>query len=407
MSDLSELAILKMLKSDSTGFVPAGYEPLPWNKESQQLIPARKGRFRGMTPALNAETDAQAVNAWLTSKSRESENTRDKYRREVERLLFWAASRNMVLSELASEDFEIYGEFLMNPKPHSIWVADRRYPRGNPDWRPFIGPLSRQSRFQSLGVVYSMLMYLNRKGWLSVVALDAPTAPKSIAEKNDDLHALSPNQVDAILAAVKGISKAIERLQMRFLVELLLFAGPRTSDLITGNMRDIQPEVIEGKIFTIWRVVGKGNKPRAIPLKRSTVEALQDYREALGLPKIPDNNEPPYPIAMRIRGLRAFEPHTFKSVTRQGLYLRFQRLYEKAAANLVESGFESEARAIGSATTHTYRHTALKSLADASMGDMRKVMKLAGHSSLSTSGRYTRSTLAELAEFMDGIEGSD
>lgn len=403
MNNPSELATLETQKLAVTDVVPVGYEPLPWKRGSRQLVPDRKGRFRGMTPALKAETDAQAVNAWLASKSRESVNTRDKYRREAERLLLWAASRDQVLSDLAAEDFETYGEFLMNPKPHSIWVANRRYPRDDPEWRPFIGPLSRQSRFQSLSVVYSMLMYLNRKGWLSVVALDAPTAPKSIGERNDDLHALSPNQVNAILAAVKEIPKAIERLQTRFLVELLLFAGPRTSDLITGNMRDIQPEVIEGKIFTIWRVVGKGNKPRAIPLKRSTVEALQDYREALGLSKIPDNNEPPYPIAMRIRGLRAFEPHTFKSVTRQGLYLRFQRLYEKAAENLVESGFESEATAIGSATTHTYRHTALKSLADASKGDMRKVMKLAGHSSLSTSGRYTKSTLAELAEFMDGI----
>lgn len=386
--------------------IPAGYEALPWSDGSIQLIPAYRGRFRGMTPTFKAETDAEAVNAWLSSKSKESENTRQKYLREAERLMLWAASRGMALSDLASEDFDAYSAFLLDPVPRREWIADRRYPKSDKRWRPFIAPLSRQSQFQSMSVVYSMLSYLNRKGWLSAIALDAPKAPKLIAEKAGDYHALSDNQIKAVRKAARQIPQSIKRLQMNFLAELLLTGGPRTSDIVSASMRDIQTEIFGGKSFVIWRVVGKGKKPRAIPLQQSAIRALKELRQALGLKAMPEREEPPYPIALQLRGLRPFEPKTFKGITRQALYQRIQTLYSMSVTILLEDGFVDEAAALESATTHTLRHTALKSVADRSKGDMRKVMKLAGHTSLATSGRYTESSLAELAEFInDGASG--
>jgi site-specific recombinase XerD len=399
-----ELVTLSGQERDRNGVIPAGYEALPWSRDSIQLVPAHSGRFRGNNSSFRARTDAEAVDAWLATKSKESDNTRAKYLREVERLLLWAASRDQVLSDLTSEDFDEYSEFLENPLPYSTWVTDRRYPKSDKRWRPFIGPLSSQSRFQSLSVVYSMLSYLSRKGWLTVVALDAPKAPKAIAENQNEAHSLSRNQEAAIREAVREIPKAIRRLQARFHVELLLAAGPRTSEMVEANMRDIQPEVIEGKTYIVWRVVGKGNKPRAIPLQPSAIKAMEEFRLALGLSPRPDRNEPPYPIAASLRGLRAFEPHTFRPITRQSLYARFQKLYLDAAKILSKQGLNDEAVALQSATTHTYRHTALKALADATGGDMRKVMKLAGHSSLATAGKYTRSSLADLADALDSME---
>ena len=397
----------QLVTQSNNAVIPAGYEPLPWSTDILLVVPSRAGRFRGTNTSLEAETDAEAVNAWLSSKSKESPNTREKYLREAERLLLWAGSKNKVLSDLTSEDFDGdkgYAAFLGDPTPRSVWVADKRFSKKDEKWRPFIGPLSRESRFQSLSVVYSMLCYLNRKGWLTVVALDAPRAPKSIAENTEEVRALSPNQVEAIRNAVSATRGSIKRSHLRFLVELLLATGARTSDLVSASMRDIQPEVIEGKTFMIWRVVGKGNKPRAIPLNLTVIKAMQDFRLRIGLPLNPDRNEPPYPIAMSIRGLQPHKPETFRGVTRQSVYSKFQVVYKRAAKILVAKGLQTEAIALQSATTHTYRHTALKTLADATNGDMRKVMKMAGHTSLSTSGRYTGSTLAELAEVVYAMD---
>lgn len=214
------------------------------------------------------------------------------------------------------------------------------------------------------------------------------------------MRSLTTNEVDAVRQAVSQIESPIDRLRMTWVIELLLANGPRTSDLTSGRMHEIQVEYIAGQACWVWRLVGKGAKPGALPLSDRCVEALKEFRQAIGLPAEPEPTEPPYPIFPKVRGLKPFQPDTFRPMTRQGVYKRFQGLFMAAADILSGNGLHVESRALKTATTHDLRHTCLKGIADRSNGDMRLVMKMGRHSSIVTSGKYARASLADLAEFV-------
>lgn len=76
------------------------------------------GSLRGTgTQGLNATTDLPAIEAWFAKKANKSPNTQQSYRKEVTRLLLWAAERNQALSDLRADDYVAYLQFLSDPNP--------------------------------------------------------------------------------------------------------------------------------------------------------------------------------------------------------------------------------------------------------------------------------------------------
>ena len=126
------------------------------------------------------------------------------------------------------------------------------------------------------------------------------------------------------------------------------------------------------------RVLGKGGKERIVPLGRSAVEALQVYlpeRRGL-LERAEDGN----PDALWL--------------SRSG-----RRLSVRQAQNIVRRhGTLGAGR--GDLHPHAMRHTCATHLLDAG-ADLRSIQELLGHSSLSTTQRYTHISVDRLMEVYD------
>ena len=101
-------------------------------------------RARAGTSQIRANNDIDAIKAWL-ARFLEKRTTFDNYRKEAERLLLWCTLQlGKPLSSLTHEDWLEYQLFLRNPTPATRWIAaeGRKFPRTDPGWRPFAGPLS-------------------------------------------------------------------------------------------------------------------------------------------------------------------------------------------------------------------------------------------------------------------------
>jgi len=165
-------------------------------------------------------------------------------------------------------------------------------------------------------------------------------------------------------------------LRDRALLETLYSTGVRVSELVGGNILDLD--------FTseVFRVRGKGNKERLVPVGSPALEALRKWlvqREQLLLER-----------AGRGRG-----------VEEAPLFLngRGSRISARSVERLVK-GYGERAGISQIVTPHALRHSYATHLLE--MGaDLRSVQELLGHASLSTTQRYTHLTLDHLTDVYD------
>ena len=159
----------------------------------------------------------------------------------------------------------------------------------------------------------------------------------------------------------------------RAMLELLYASGLRVSELTGLDLDDVDRKE------QMLRVLGKGNKQRIIPYGSKAEEALKGYwpiREAL-LAKSGRHGEA-QAIFLNHNGRRL----TSRSVAR--ILKRYVRL--------VNVNWDLH--------PHSLRHAfATHLLADGA--DLRAIQELLGHSSLSTTQRYTHSSIRQLMEVYD------
>jgi integrase/recombinase XerC len=156
------------------------------------------------------------------------------------------------------------------------------------------------------------------------------------------------------------------------LLETLYGTGVRVSELAGMNIDHC--DFTESQV----RVLGKGGKERVVPLGKSAVEAIQAY--------LPDRN-----------GL--FEK--VKDGDRDALWLsrNGRRLSVRQVQNIVRRhGTLGAGRS--DLHPHAMRHTCATHLLDAG-ADLRSIQELLGHSSLSTTQRYTHVSVDRLMEVYD------
>jgi len=162
----------------------------------------------------------------------------------------------------------------------------------------------------------------------------------------------------------------------RALLEMLYSTGVRVSELVGGNILDLD--------FTseVFRVRGKGNKERLVPVGSPALEALREWlvqREQLLIER-----------AGRGRG-----------VDKAPLFLngRGSRISARSVERLVKN-YGERAGISQIVTPHALRHSYATHLLE--MGaDLRSVQELLGHASLSTTQRYTHLTLDHLTDVYD------
>lgn len=172
-----------------------------------------------------------------------------------------------------------------------------------------------------------------------------------------------------LLETVKPLG--ILGLRNKAILETLYAAGVRVSELAGMNVGDVDFR------NAMVKVLGKGGKERRVPIGAKAVEALCAYRDALA------------------------QEAGIGRHTDEALFLNKDngRLSTRSIARVVDK----MARACGLAipiSPHAMRHSYATHLLDGG-ADLRAVQELLGHSSLSTTQRYTHVSIDRLTAAYD------
>jgi integrase/recombinase XerC len=161
-----------------------------------------------------------------------------------------------------------------------------------------------------------------------------------------------------------------ERLRDRALLELLYGAGLRVGEAVALDVRDVDLMARE------VRVLGKGRKERVIPLPQAARQALGAWLESRRTPGY--QGEPLFPsLAPKARRRRMNA-----------------RAVQRILGRAISAGVADRVH------PHRLRHSYATHLLD--MGaDLRSIQELLGHTSLSTTQRYTAVSAARLVEVYD------
>ncbi|HBL30065.1 MAG TPA: tyrosine recombinase XerC [Acidobacteria bacterium] len=220
--------------------------------------------------------------------------------------------------------------------------------------------LAKRSQAPMLSAVRSLFRYACLQGMLAANPAQAVRTPK--IPKTLPRH-LRPGEVENLLEAPAAGEVRDERLARRdqAILELLYAAGLRVSELVGLDWQAIDLSA------RVLRVRGKGNKERMVPFGRPAAEALRHWLEVW-------------------ESLRAGAPEDLGS---EPVFLNHRggRLTDRSIRNILDRWVDQAAVARG-VHPHTMRHTFATHLLEAG-ADLRTIQELLGHSSLSTTQKYT------------------
>jgi integrase/recombinase XerC len=230
--------------------------------------------------------------------------------------------------------------------------------------------LLRTSISRKLSAIRTFFRYLLREGW--VEEIPRVRTPSGRVEKRVP-HFLPLEEMESLFddREVSGVQLSKRELAI---LEVLYSSGIRVSELIGINVEDLM--LSEGFL----RVTGKGNKTREVFLGSLSIEAIQEYlpeRKAL-LEEHPDrSDEDSKALFLNRDGKRI----TVRSV---------QRMVRRWTA----------AHGMDRTTPHSLRHTFATNLLERG-ADIRSIQELLGHTSITTTQRYTHVTIDLLKETYD------
>lgn len=237
--------------------------------------------------------------------------------------------------------------------------------------RGFLGKLARThsaaSVARKMAAVRTWFRFLKKRGEIDKTPVEQIALPKVRKPLPTFLD------VDAAKEVVTTPSGSrAEDARDRAMLELLYGSGLRVSELCGLNIGDLEfPHSV--------RVWGKGSKERIVPLGSHALSALEHYLER--------RSELKHPKTGFIDSQAVF-------VSKRG-----SRMPVRSVQHLVH---HYGALGAGRADLHPHalRHTCATHLLDGG-ADLRSIQKLLGHSSLSTTQRYTHISIDHLMKVYD------
>ncbi len=266
-------------------------------------------------------------------------------------------------------------------KPHERAEA-RAVPVGEIDHhriQAFLSTLHRRHKKSSIGrklsAVKSFFRFLLREG---VIERD-PTVHIGSPKKDQPLPTYLP--IDDMFRLLDAPPLDTPTgLRDRAILEVLYSCGLRVSELVGLDWDKIDANL------EVVRVKGKGNKERIVPIGRKALEALDRYRAQIPALVVPKRRHS-LPSTPSSASLPVF------------LNTRAERLTTRSVARLV-AGYARDCGIALKTSPHALRHTFATHLLDAG-ADLRAIQELLGHSSLSTTQKYTHVNLDRLMQVYD------
>ncbi len=148
-------------------FLPIDLDPLP-TEHPDRAAASRPdtGIFSGVhdEPVTSARNDAELAREYI-SHGELSPKSIANLQKELYRFLTWCREEaQKTFQQLNVADLNAYKEFIRNPPPE--WVCTTKWPRNDPRYRPFSGPLSDTSRRQSMIAIKGLLAFAEHTGYL-------------------------------------------------------------------------------------------------------------------------------------------------------------------------------------------------------------------------------------------------
>ena len=245
-------------------------------------------------PLVDAKTDSELARAYLLH-AELAPTTLKSTTTEVGRFLLWCQAHGKVLAAIRVEDLLAYKTFLRDPQPAAQWVSVTRWPRRDPRWRPFAGPLGEPSIRQAFRVAKALLTFGVNAGYLrrnpGVLVKNIKTSRDARVTRYLPVTAIGfiHAAIEALPGATPAASKA--RARDRFLLIAYLTTGARLSEIVAATMGALYTEG-DGRWWL--DVIGKGTKPRRLPVSTEMLAAFWLYRLAYTLPPATtrDDNTP-------------------------------------------------------------------------------------------------------------------
>ena len=255
------------------------------------------------------------------------------------------------------KDLEEFSKFV-NIKPEDVELADVR---------GFIAEqiksgLNKTSVSRRLASIRSFFKFLYREGYKRTNPAKLVSKPK--------LPKLLPRFLsvdDAFALVERPAGTGFLPARDRAILELLYSSGLRVSEISSLNIDDINTK--EGFL----KVKGKGRKERMVPVGSKAIDAIKSYMVER--------------IALKSKDRFLFLNRTGKGLSDRGV----RRLVVKYARMTGISG------KIG---PHALRHTFATHLLQGG-ADLRVIQELLGHSSLSTTQKYTHLDVTHLIDVYD------
>lgn len=427
-----DIAELRANRPQELGVVPLEYFDLP------RELDGSHGSNRGLNNKSGAHNDYSAIHLWLSNFPPES-NTYISYRSQAERFLLWAVlERGKALSSLDTADCIAYRDFLWDlgrrsPEswaqiyrlPEQVWLGKRKCQRWSPDWRPFEalktpkppktvaksaraqwiaehtvrdGVLKPSSQKLAQTILSSMCEWLSRRRYLDYNPWDGVRARASQSSPIAAHHSFSRAQWTFLLDYLENRPRDGHYLRLKCLLITAYLTGLRLSELVAMLRGDFQFRQDQQGGHQGWlvTVVGKGQKPRLVPVPSPAMAVIDSYLQSRGYAswqQVP----PEVPLLGHLTETR---PHLQKlnqidQKIRQHHVLGKARVYRSLkkffaeAADQYQLISEEGAAHIRAASTHWLRHTAGTHAVENGV-PMQVVQSNFGHSSINTTAIYTK-----------------
>ncbi len=238
--------------------------------------------------------------------------------------------------------------------------------------REYLGFLHKKNKkitiARKLSALRSFLRYLMKQGLITDNPADMVLTPKQ--EKKIPSYV----SVDGMFRLLESVeSDTLLNRRNQSILETLYSTGIRVSELSGLNVVDV--DFRKGLV----RVLGKGNKERLVPIGRKALDAISAYRKRLqreaGEKFSPDRNGPLF------------------------LNKNYGRLTTRSIARILKKKAETSGL-LSPMSPHVIRHSFATHMLDAG-ADLKVIQELLGHSSLSTTQKYTHVSVDRLMAAYD------
>lgn len=303
---------------------------------------------------IQANSDLEAVQAWLREYASVS-TTYHAYQKEIKRLLLWCGMiAKKPLSALTRDDFDAYRQFLQNPEPRHVWCGPKS--KDPAAWKPFVGPLSLSAQATSLSIINSLMTYLVDadyllKNPLALIRKKVAFHPEQTQKIKSLERKLEQDEIHALLESIEEMPEAtsreaFEKQRLRFIFYLLSLTGLRANELVSHSWQAFR--MVQGKWWVF--ILGKGNKPRFIPVNDELLQVIKAYRQFLGKAPYPlSTDHGPLIISKIARGTEAE-----KSIGTRQIHHLIKALGEKASEKFPTQ--KDKQQKLKNLSPHWFRH---------------------------------------------------